>query len=198
MKHRGENAQTTEPKEPKNIEIKDENTEAVKDEAPVTNENTANGQDGQSEDTVSRLQEEITTLNDKWLRTAAELENTIKRAAKERQTAIRIATDSILLDFLEVLDNFDRALAAADEKATSEEFVKGIKLIHQQLKDTLARRGVTAIDSQGQVFNPDLHEAMMQVESDQAENTVVDVIQKGYMINDRVLRHARVTVSKPK
>ncbi len=149
-----------------------------------------------SEKKIESLQKEITELNDKWLRSVAETENTRKRAAKERQTAIRVLTDSILFDLLEVLDNFERAFTVSGQIDNHEEFVKGIKLIHHQFLDTLIRRGIKEIDVAGKPFDPDIHDAMIQVESDQPANTVVDVIQKGYMVEDRVLRHARVTVAK--
>ncbi|OQY28835.1 MAG: nucleotide exchange factor GrpE [Candidatus Cloacimonetes bacterium 4572_55] len=144
---------------------------------------------------IMTLEKELRETRDKWMRVAAELDNTRKRAAKDKQMAVRITTDSILLDFLETLDNFDRALAT-DSSDNHGEFAKGVQLIHQQLIDTLARRGVKEMEVSGEPFDPDLHEAMMQVDSDQAENRVVDVVQKGYVIYDRVLRHARVTVAK--
>ncbi len=148
------------------------------------------------EERTTTLEKEVVELKDKYLRALAETDNTNKRALKERQTAIRMTTDGILTDFLEVADNFDRAMNMSGNVTNMDNFVKGVKLIQQQLNDVLARRGIKEIEAKGQSFNPELHEAIMQVQSDQPENTVVDIVQKGYMIQDRILRPARVTVAK--
>lgn len=148
------------------------------------------------EQTILRLENEKNEFQDKWMRALAELDNVRKRTAKDQQQAIRLVSDNLLLDFLEVIDNFDRALHSFDENTNLENFQKGIDLIYQQLLAVLDRRGVKEIESVGKPFDPDWHEAMLQVESEQPPDTVVDVIQKGYKIHDRVLRHARVTVSK--
>ena len=178
------------------ISTEDDTRESV--ETPVEQQAAEeNPQSGPAlDEQLQQLVAENTELRDKWLRAVAEADNIRKRKAKEQQQAVQIATDNILTDFLEVIDNFDRALLAIDENANSPEFVTGIKLIYQQFHDILDRRGVKEIDAVGKPFNPSHHEALLEVESELPEHTVVNIIQKGFTIYDRVLRHARVAVAK--
>lgn len=145
-----------------------------------------------------KLRVKCEEVEDKYLRLAAEFENFKKRMARQREELVRSANDSILFDLLEVVDSFERALEHSDN-SDYDSYRKGTELILNQLKDLLARREVTPIEAIGNTFDPNLHEAMMQVPSDEHdEGTVAVEISRGYRQGSRVLRHSKVGVSKGK
>lgn len=138
---------------------------------------------------------------DKYLRAMAELDNFRKRVAKEYQEREAEANRNLISKLLPVLDNFDRALEAAknhEEKSEAfDSFYQGIKLIDQQIHDLLEQEGLKEFNSKGEEFDPNRHDAMLVIETDDHEpGTVLDEIQKGFAYRGKVLRHARVTVSK--
>lgn len=140
---------------------------------------------------------------DKYLRAMAELDNYRKRVAKEYQEKEAEANRNLLAKLLPVLDNFDRALEAADNHAERDEafesFYQGIKLIDQQIHDLLEQEGLKEFNSKGEEFDPNRHDALLVIETDEHEpNTVLDEVEKGFAYRGKVLRHARVTVSKRK
>jgi molecular chaperone GrpE len=149
-----------------------------------------------SEEEKLRVKSEET--EDKYLRLAAEFENYKKRMARQCEEIVRTANDRILFDLLDVVDSFERALEHPDN-SDYDSFRKGTELILNQIKDLLARREVTPIEAIGNLFDPNLHEAMMQVASDEhGEGTVAIEISRGYRQGNRVLRHSKVGVSKGK
>jgi molecular chaperone GrpE len=128
--------------------------------------------------------------------TRAEFENYQKRAARDLATERRFAQTPLAGDLLPALDNLERALAAAEQVGNKEALVQGVQMVRNQLLDVLRRHGVTRIEAQGQHFDPNLHQAVMQKPAaDVPPQTVVQVLEQGYMIHDRVLRPARVVVS---
>jgi molecular chaperone GrpE len=134
---------------------------------------------------------------DRLLRQAAELENYKKRTARERDEAIRFANESLIKDLLPVVDNLERAIAHAPGSVDGNPLVEGVGMVLRGLRDVLAKHGVTAISAQGQPFDPSKHEAMSQVETaDYEPNSVVAELHKGYMLRDRLLRPALVSVAK--
>ena len=137
-------------------------------------------------------------LHEQLLRTAADLENFKKRAAREKQDAIKFANESLMEKLLPILDNFDMALAAATVQNTSIESLRaGVQMIAQQLKSAMNDAGLQEIDAAGQAFDPNFHEAISQQETaDAAEGTVVQQVRKGYRLRDRLLRPASVIVAK--
>jgi molecular chaperone GrpE len=129
-------------------------------------------------------------------RTQADFENYQKRNQREREQERRYWNGALCLDLLPVLDNLERALAAARQANETGPLVQGVILVLNQFLDLLKRHGVTPIDPQGQPFDPNLHEAVMQQPSKEAPaNTVTQVFERGFMIHDRVLRPAKVAVS---
>src|SRR5262249_54150994 len=131
-------------------------------------------------------------------RTQADFENYQKRNQRERDQERRYMHAFLARDLLPVLDNLDRAMAAAKQAGESGPLVQGVNMVQKQLLDLLKRHGVTPIEAQGQPFDPTLHQAVMQQPSkDQPSCTVVQVLEKGFMIHDRVLRPASVVVSVP-
>jgi molecular chaperone GrpE len=129
-------------------------------------------------------------------RTKADFENYQKRMQRDLATERRFAQAPLAADLLGALDNLERATAAAEKVGEKGPLVQGVAMVHSQLLDVLRRHGVTRIDPQGQPFDPNLHQAVMQQPTkDQPPMTVVQVLEPGYMIHDRVLRPARVAVS---
>ena len=133
----------------------------------------------------------FTELNDQLLRLAADFENFKKRSAREREAYISLANERFAIDILEVVDNFERALKADDTHLR-----EGIFQIQQLLNTQLLRNGITPLDAQKKQFNPAEHEAITYVTSDEPEGTVVDEVSRGYRMHDRVIRYAKVAVSK--
>jgi molecular chaperone GrpE len=131
-------------------------------------------------------------------RTRADFENYQKRTQREVAQERRYWHGALALDLLPTLDNFERALEAAKQAGESGPLVEGVAMTQSQILDVLRRHGITRIEAQGQAFDPNLHQAVMQQHStDQPPHTVVQVLEPGYMIQDRVLRPARVVVSAP-
>ena len=134
---------------------------------------------------------------ERFLRQAAELENYKKRSARERDDAIRYANESLLKDLLPVVDNLERAIAHASGGGNGKPLVEGVEMVLRGLADVLTKHGAMPILAQGQPFDPTKHEAMTQVETDDHEpNSVVEELHKGYMLRDRLLRPALVSVAK--
>jgi molecular chaperone GrpE len=132
-------------------------------------------------------------VDDRLLRLAADFDNYKKRAARERQEYVAFANERILKELLPILDDLERALSAAEqhEEAQLEE---GVRLVHRALAALLERHGVTAIETDGK-FDPHVHEALLSQPSEAEEGSVLDVVQKGYKLGDRVVRPARVVIS---
>lgn len=134
---------------------------------------------------------------DKYLRAVAELDNFRKRAARDRMDAVKYGNENILKDLLPLTDAMDRALQQSETSCDFEAFRKGLDLLRSQLTSCLGRHGVEAIDCLHKPFDPNLHEALMQVSGDEHEdNEVVDELEKGYLLNGRLLRPAKVSVCK--
>lgn len=134
--------------------------------------------------------------HDAWLRAKAETENIRKRAQTDIASAHKYAIDNFSVQLLAVMDSLDAALAT--ENSTLENLRDGVELTRKQLAAVFEKFNIHVIDPQGEKFDPHQHEAMCAVESDFAPNTVIQVMQKGYMLHDRVIRPAMVTVSKAK
>ncbi len=138
-------------------------------------------------------------LFEKCLRIQADFDNARKRLEREREEFIKFAQYNIIQDFLAVLDDFERAFSSAKEARDIEKLIQGLEMIGKDIYSLLNKYGVEEIEAEGKAFNPEVHEALMQEERDDVpENTVVQVLQKGYKLHDKVLRPARVKVSRPK
>ena len=174
--------------------------EAAKETSVESEEAESEDKEDSSEDKKSskkdkknKAQEIIDELNDKVMRQMAEFENFRKRSDKEKTQMYDMGAKSILEKILPVVDNFERGLDAA---ADGDSFADGMKMIYKQLMTSLEEAGVKEIEAEGEEFNPDYHNAVMHVEDEElGENVVVEVLQKGYMYNDTVLRHAMVKVA---
>ena len=134
---------------------------------------------------------------DKYVRAVAELDNYRKRAAREKAEAIQYGNENLLRDILPLVDGMDRALEHACNSEDFDAFREGLKLLQEQLLGCLQKHGVEIIDTAGKGFDPHVHEAMMQVESaEHEESEVVGEFERGYLLNGRLLRPAKVSVCK--
>lgn len=149
-----------------------------------------------SDDPLAALQQEKDALQDRLLRTAAEFDNFRKRIDRERRDLAEFAASDVLMELLPIVDNFERALQAP-APPEAEAFRKGIEMIHRQMLDLLRKRGVKPIDTVGADFDPNFHQAVIQEASaDHREGEVMQELQRGYMLGDRLLRPAMVKVAK--
>ncbi|MBP6920348.1 MAG: nucleotide exchange factor GrpE [Candidatus Omnitrophica bacterium] len=137
---------------------------------------------------------------DRVLRLQADFENVRKRWERERQEFAKFANEELLCDMLNIVDELERSLELSQQKNENyQAFLKGVEMILAHIHDLLKKHGVVCMEAQGKCFDPQYHEALMTVEKDDCpEHTIVDEMQKGYMMNDRVLRTAKVQVSRKK
>ncbi|KUP23861.1 molecular chaperone GrpE [Paenibacillus sp. DMB5] len=167
------------------------------DEAEAAAENNADIEEASDGgEAAKRLQELAEEAQARTLRVQADFDNFRRRTQKEKEELAQYATSKLVTELLPVLDNFERALVTAPGSAESEAFTKGINMIFRQLEGVLKSEGLTAMETVGQPFNPEYHQAIMQVESEEHEEGIVtEEVQKGYLLKDKVLRPAMVKVS---
>jgi len=137
--------------------------------------------------------DEVAALEDRLLRLAADFENFKKRAARDREEYVTLANERLIGELLPILDDLERALVAAAEHEEAQ-LEDGVRLVHRSLAALLERHGVQAIETDG-MFDPHVHEALLTQPSEAEEGSVIDVIQKGYKLGERVVRPARVVVA---
>ena len=148
---------------------------------------------------LAKSEEQTKELEDRLLRLAAEFDNYKKRMAKEFGYLIKNANENLILQLLDTLDNFQRALDSAKTTDDYESLHKGVELIYNHLKEILTKEGLKEIEALGKPFDPNFHEAVTQAESDEYdEGIIIEEISRGYMLNDRLLRASKVVVSKGK
>ncbi|MGQ9655864.1 MAG: nucleotide exchange factor GrpE [Thermodesulfobacteriota bacterium] len=146
---------------------------------------------------VNQLKGEVEQLRDKWMRAVADLENFKKRSAREREDYCKYASEELLREMLPVVDNLERALNHAGDHEKEEALTEGIQMTLRQFLSVMEKFGVARIQALHEPFDPSRHEAVMQVESaDHQPNTVVQELERGYLLHDRLLRPAKVAVSK--
>lgn len=186
-----------------------ENTEETVKDSEVTEEASEEGkeQDASAEEDKeekksifgkkksSKLEEKIAELEDARMRQLAEFENFRKRSEKEKSQMFEIGAKSVIEKILPVIDNFERGLASMPEEEKGTPFADGVELVYKQMLGALDEIGVKPIEAVGQEFDPNFHNAVMTVESDELESgTVAEELQKGYMYQDSVVRHSMVKV----
>ena len=144
-----------------------------------------------------KLAADLAELNQRFLRTAADFENYKLRTAQEKEDLLKYSNAKLMTELLPVLDNFQLALRSPAESTEAQNVVKGVEMIYRQMLQTLEQAGMKKIEAVGQPFNPNMHEAIMQVEDDTVpEDTVVEELRAGYMLKERVIRPSMVKVSK--
>ena len=164
---------------------------AQSDTGPVT-------QDKDLEQQLASVLDEKQQLHEQFLRTLAEMDNLRKRTSREKEEISKFANENILRDILPVIDNLERAVEHSDKTDNTDGLLEGVRMTLSQFQQVLSRFGVESIDAIGKPFDPAYHQAMGQLESaDHPVNTVMVEMQKGYQLNERLLRPAFVLVAKP-
>lgn len=141
---------------------------------------------------------ELSNLKDKYLRIFAEFDNYKKRTMKEKMDFMRNASQDVLADLLPVLDDFDRAKQSAESADNDEVFSEGVTLVYNKLSSVMKAKGVVAMETNGEVFDAELHEAITKIPAptDDLKGRIIDTITKGYYLNDKIIRHAKVVVGE--
>ena len=158
----------------------------------------AGNQAGENGGKVTELQASVNELKDKQLRLLAEFENYKKRTTRERLELLSSASKDVIMALLPILDDFDRAKKSADDPDTGEHFSEGVNLVYHRLNNTLQSLGLKVMDSTNQPFDPDMHDAITEVPvpNEELKGKVIDTIEKVYLLNDKIIRHAKVVVGK--
>ena len=197
-----EQADVKEETEPEKASAKEEEPlpeegdgDAEKEKAILNKGKKKSRDEKKADKKLDALKEQIADLEDRNKRQLAEFENFRKRTEKEKEVMFETGAKSVIEKILPVVDNFERGLATAPE-GEGDAFAEGMKMIYKQLLTELDNMGVKPIEALGQPFDPNLHNAVMQVESDEYESGVVaQELQKGYMYHDAVVRHSMVAVT---
>jgi molecular chaperone GrpE len=156
---------------------------------------SAHASGGDPEDALAGLQADLDRFRDLALRSQADFENYKKRAAREKEDAVKYANSSLLQRLVSILDNFELGLAAAKTEGAQSAIYSGMILVQKQLNDLLEENGLQAIEAEHKKFDPNLHEAIAHEASETPEGTVIRQARRGYRFKDRLLRPARVVVS---
>ena len=169
-----------------------ENSEVSEETTKENNEENTES----SENEVNPLQEKYDTLNNQYIRLAADFDNFRKRNEQEREALLKYGAENTLKKMLEVLDNFERGLKAIETVDDCEKVKECYNLAYKNFTDVLAKAGLETIKAEGEVFDPNFHEAVMQTpSSDVPEHTIIAELQKGYKLGDKVLRPTLVNVA---
>lgn len=169
----------------------------TEDAAEADNSEEAAGEDEilKKNKKIEELTEQLSAEKDKYLRVAAEYDNFRRRSLKDKEDAADKAKSAVIIEFLGVIDNFERALAS---ESADESFRKGVEMIYNQYVEILKKQGVEEIEAMDKPFDPNIHSAVTQVTDENlGENVVCQVFQKGYIMNGKVIRHAMVAVANP-
>ena len=182
-----ENIMTDEIKDNENIETVEENieetaAEKVKEEASVSE--------------LDKVKQDYDNLNNQYLRLAADFDNYRKRQAQEREALLNYGAQECMKKIIEVVDNFDRAMQSVEKIDSVEKMKESFVVLNKQLMDSLTKLGLEQIKAVGEKFDPNIHEAVMQTQTDEyEEDTIVAELQKGYKLGEKVLRPAMVNVA---
>jgi len=180
----------------------DENPEAISSEKEDQNkpveELPAADEKSQLEAKIAELEAANNEINDKYLRLSAEFDNYRKRTLRERMELTKMAAESVMLSILPVTDDFERAIHSIEQGMDFEATKEGIMLIYNKFKEFNKQNGITEIEALGKEFDTDLHEALTKIPapSEKMKGKIIDVIQKGYYLNEKVIRFAKVVVGE--
>ncbi len=183
---------------------KTEEKEPIQDEAAVEVDSTIEENEVEAKE-IDSLYEELEELKaqlaeskDKYLRLFAEFENYKKRMIREKVDVRRLASIDTITKLLPVLDDFERAKAVAEDETTEEVFTDGVRLVYEKLKKALKDSGLRKMDTEGGKFDPELHDAFAElpVDKKKKKGMILDTIEAGYYLNDKIIRHAKVVVGK--
>ncbi len=151
---------------------------------------------GEEVDEVSELKRTIEDIQNRLLRSQADFDNYRKRTIAEKNELAKYASAKLIESLLPAIDNFERAISSSNDANNIESFIKGVEMVYRQIEDILTKEGLEAIETVGQAFNPELHQAVMQVETDEYESGVnVEELQKGYKFKGKIIRPSMVKVN---
>lgn len=188
-------AEDKEQKEHMNEESAATEQQEAKEQAEPTAENTDNSSEKSG---VASPEEQIAALNDKYLRLYSEFDNYRKRTNKEKLELISTAGAGVLKDLIVILDDFERAITNNEQVEDVQILKDGFNLIHSKFKSILESKGLKQMQSKGEAFDPELHEAIANVPapSEKEKGKVIDDVERGYYLNDKVIRYAKVVVGQ--
>lgn len=182
------------------------NNDNVMEQTENLDDNIVNSQDTVQTDTstsdkdaeIAALKHQVEELKDKYLRLFADFDNAKKRHAREQLELIQTAAKGVIIDLLPVVDDFERAMKTFQSATEVTAVKEGVELIHNKFETTLAAKGLKAIDALNKDFDVEQHEALTEIPAPSAEleGKVLDVVQKGYLLNDKIIRFAKVVVGK--
>lgn len=174
-----------------------ENVEEIKaDEEKVADENAATEANEKLEEEINPLQEKYDTLNNQYIRLAADFDNYRKRQEQEKEALLKYGAENTIKKMIEVLDNFERGLKAIETVKDCEKVKECYNLAYKNFTDVLTKAGLEPIKAEGEEFDPNFHEAVMQTPtSEKPEHTIIAELQKGYKLGDKVLRPTLVNVA---
>ena len=193
--------------EEKNV-VNEELKETVENAEPIIEETVEDSQEETNQEPLSEVdqlklqlaeaQEKNTELQDRYLRQAAEFDNYRKRTMKEKAELIKSAAEKLMVAELPVVDDMDRALENMEKGADAEACIEGFKLIVQKFKNILVQQGLEKIETEGQDFDTDFHEAiaLIPAPTEDLKGKILDCVQQGYKLGDKVIRHAKVAVGQ--
>ena len=177
------------------VKINEEKSAEENAETEEKIENSENAEEVTKEE-VNPLQEKYDTLNNQYIRLAADFDNYRKRQEQEKEALLKYGAESTLKKMIEVLDNFERGLKAIETVEDCEKVKECYNLAYKNFKDVLTKAGLEAIKAEGETFDPNFHEAVMQTPStEHPEHTIIAELQKGYKLGDKVLRPTLVNVA---
>lgn len=181
----------------KEIKIEDNSQETIKEKIEA-NEVETDATNEQATDEINELKEQLALLQDKYLRQIAEFDNYRKRILKEKSELILNGGEKVISSLLPVLDDFERALINIKKGGDETTLLQGTELIYQKLLSTLESQGLSKIKTEKEDFNTDFHEAvaMVPVDDESMKGKVVDCVQTGYTLNNKVIRHSKVAVGQ--
>ena len=170
-------------------------TSATEEQSETNTETVPLPEDDENAE-VEKLKSEVAEANDKYLRLYAEFDNFKRRTSKERMELLQTAGKDVIVDLLVVLDDFERAAKAMESATDIESIKEGVNLVHSKLRNILTAKGLKEMNAKGTPFDPDLHDAITNIpaSSDDLKGKVIDEVEKGYSLNDKVIRFAKVVV----
>ncbi|MDY6799626.1 MAG: nucleotide exchange factor GrpE [Bacteroidota bacterium] len=192
QKRKTKSEKSTKKEQKEKVEDKVEQEQQEQQDKKVETEKKESSKKGKSD------KEKIEELNDKYLRLAAEYDNYRRRTLKEKMELAKSAGEDILVNILPVMDDFERGLASIDKAKEVDAIKEGVLLIYNKFKEFLKQHGVKEIEAKEKEFDTDLHEAVtkMPAPSEELKGKVVDVIEKGYLLNEKVIRYAKVVIGE--
>ena len=184
-------------------ELDQETTEVMEEQSEENPKKSAKkgkkgGKTAELDALLEEKDQQISELKDKYLRLMAEFDNHKKRTIKEKLDMMKSAAQDTLSALLPVLDDFDRAKKNADDENSTEQFSEGVTLVYNKLYSVLNQRGLEPMETNGEVFDPELHEAITEIPApnEEMKGKIIDTVEKGYLLKDKIIRHAKVVVGK--